>query len=126
MGQGAQTGEEKTVLAPRSTLTSELTWSKGLMPAYYRKGTCVSPGLLALPHPRAHLELNAKSTRSPLEAGGKVFYAHMVLLSAPRLPQMQSSTMLFPHAVSPSAASGYPLQFFFSFCQLQHNKDSNY
>lgn len=36
-------GEEKTVLAPRCTLTSELTWSKGLMPAYYRKGRCVSP-----------------------------------------------------------------------------------
>lgn len=43
-GGGAQMGEEKTVLAPRSTLTSELTWSKGLMPAYYRKGTYVSPG----------------------------------------------------------------------------------
>lgn len=69
-------------------------------------------GFLALTHPRTRLELDAKPTQSPLEAGGKAFHAHMVLLSAPRLPQMQPSTMLFPHAIPPSAVSGYHLQFF--------------
>lgn len=123
MGQRTQTGEEKTVLAPRRTLTSELTWSQGLMPAYYRKRAHVSPRASWPCPPQSLPGTQHTATRSPLKAGRKVFHAHMVLLSAPRSPHFQPSTMPFLQAVPLSAASVYHLPFFFSL-SIQHNKDS--
>ena len=112
------------VLAPRSTLTSKLTWSEGLMPAYYKKGTYVSPqGPLALPtpdHPWTQCTAPSVTTWGRREGLLCPLSSPQVPLNHPKLKAIHHA---FPHAVLLSEALVHHLQLF-SLCKRHRNKDS--
>lgn len=74
-----------------------------------------APRPLALPHPRAHVKLNAEPTQSPLGGEGRHSLPTMILLSASQPPQIQSHGPFkaVPSCCSSQCSLSLSLAFFF-------------